>query len=294
MYDNFKLAKTGYGTIEAYLWDVVDPKRVVVIIHGIGEYAGRYDRVAGHLNENGIAVVSMDLRGHGLTEGPRGHCAPRASVFDDITTLLKYAKDKYPGKDIVMYGHSMGGNITLDYRYRGELCDLPSAYVITSPWITLVKSIPGPVYWLVKAMAKIAPSFGIHSNVDEKYLGNSEFVKPYNDNPLVFNKISLACAVDGFDIGNALRDGTLGDKGLADKIPTLLMIGSEDLICDPQGSRDFYERAKKAGENIGFIEWKGYCHEIHNGSPENTGEDVIKKIVAFVLDPTDMSDPQEA
>lgn len=294
MYENFKLAKTEYGTIEAYLWHVDNPDKVVCIIHGIGEYAGRYDRIAQRLNEKGIAVVSMDLRGHGLTDGPRGHCAPRAKVFDDITTLLKYAKDKYPGKDIIMYGHSMGGNITLDYRYRGEMCDLPAAYLITSPWITLVKAIPKPVYRVVKLMAKIAPSLGIHSNVDEELLGNPDYVKPYNDNPLVFNKISLACAADGFDIGIALKDGTLPTKGLTEQTPTLLMIGSEDKVCDPQGSRDFFARTKKAGENVGLIEWKDLLHEIHNGGKDSTGDEVIDRIIQFVVNPSDFSDPQEA
>ncbi len=285
MYENFKLSKTEYGTIEAYLWHVEDPKKVVCIIHGIGEYAGRYDRVAQRLMQDDIAVVSMDLRGHGLTDGPRGHCAPRAKVLDDITMLLEYVKDKYPRKDIVMYGHSMGGNITLDYRSRGALNDLPKAYLITSPWITLVRSIPAPVYRLVKVMAKIAPSFGIHSNVDEELLGNPEQVKPYNDNPLVFNKISMACAVDGFDIGNALLQGSLADKGTAHDIPTLLMIGTEDKVCDPEGSRGIYVRMKDAGENVGLIEWEGYLHEIHNGVGEKNGDEVIDRIAAYVLDP---------
>ena len=133
MYENFKLAKTEYGTIEGYLWHVDDPVKVVCIIHGIGEYAGRYDRIAERLMKDKIAVVSMDLRGHGLTAGPRGHCAPRDKVLGDVTVLLDFAKTKYPGKDIILYGHSMGGNITFDYRARGELCDLPAAYLITSP-----------------------------------------------------------------------------------------------------------------------------------------------------------------
>ena len=285
MYENFKLAKTEYGTIEAYLWHVEDPKKVVCIIHGIGEYAGRYDRVAQRLMDSGIAVVSMDLRGHGLTDGPRGHCSPRSKVLDDITTLLQYIKDKYPNKKIVMYGHSMGGNITLDYRCRGELADLPEAYLITSPWITLVRSIPAPFYRLVKVMAKIAPSFGIHSNVDEELLGNPDMVKPYNDNPLVFNKISMACAVDGFDIGNALLEGTLEDNGKAWEIPTLIMIGTEDKVCDPEGSRGLYAQMKKAGENVGLLEWEGYLHEIHNGVGAKTGDEVIDRIAEYILDP---------
>ena len=285
MYENFKLAKTEYGTIEAYLWHVEDPKKVACIIHGIGEYAGRYDRVAQQLNEAGIAVVSMDLRGHGLTDGPRGHCAPREKVLGDITMLLEYAMDKYPGKEIVLYGHSMGGNIALDYRSRGERCDVPEAYLITSPWITLTRKISTPLYRIIQIMAKIAPTLGIHSDVDEATLGNPDMVKPYNDNPLVFNKISMACSLDGYETGLALRDGTLFDRGLTWDIPTLIMIGSEDKVCDPQGSRDLYARMLKAGEKVGLLEWDGYLHELHNGVGEKTGDEVIEEIAKYILDP---------
>ena len=59
------------------------------------------------------------LRGHGRSQGVRGACAPRKEVLKDIDALIEYAQAFYPGVPIVMYGHSMGGNITLDYRARG-------------------------------------------------------------------------------------------------------------------------------------------------------------------------------
>ena len=285
-YENFKLAKTEYGTIEGYVWHIENPKKVACIIHGIGEYAGRYDRVAGILNKKGIAAVSMDLRGHGLTEGPRGHCAPREKVLDDISVLIDYAKTRYPDIPIVLYGHSMGGNLILDYRCRGKYCDIPEAYLITSPWITLTRSIPKAFHGFIKVMSKIMPSLGIHSDVDEELLGNPEYVKPYNDNPLVFNKISLKCALEGFDTGYALRDGTLEDKGLTKDIPTLLMIGSRDTVCDPQGTRDLFDRLKKDGDRVRLIEWPELYHEIHNGGDNSTGEEVIEVIASFIKDPS--------
>ena len=64
MFHNFELKKTDEGRIEGYLWDVEDPAGVVCIVHGIGEYGGRFDRVASELNRRSLAVVSMDLRGH--------------------------------------------------------------------------------------------------------------------------------------------------------------------------------------------------------------------------------------
>ncbi|MDO4869971.1 MAG: alpha/beta hydrolase [Bacillota bacterium] len=285
MYENFKLAKTEYGTIEGYVWHVEHPNKVVCIVHGIGEYAGRYDRVAEKLTKKGYAVVSMDLRGHGRSEGPRGHCAPRDKVLGDVSILMDYARTRYPGIPVILYGHSMGGNIALDYRSRGEYCDIPEGYLITSPWITLTRAIPKPLHGLIKVASRIAPSLGIHSDVDEELLGNPEYVKPYNDNPLVFNKISLKCALDGFDTGLALKEGTLEDKGLTKDIPTLIMIGGRDKVCDPDGSREFYARIKKAGARARLIEWPELYHEIHNGGDDSTGDEVIDMIASFVKDP---------
>lgn len=67
------------------------------LIHGIGEHAGRFSRVADYFNHAGIAVVSMDLRGHGRSQGVRGACAPRAEVLRDIDALIEYAQAFYPG-----------------------------------------------------------------------------------------------------------------------------------------------------------------------------------------------------
>ena len=84
MYDVFMLRNLEEGKIAGYRWDLDDPKKVICIIHGIGEYGGRYDRVAETFREAGYAVYAMDLRGHGISLGKRGHCAPRRDVLEDI------------------------------------------------------------------------------------------------------------------------------------------------------------------------------------------------------------------
>ena len=70
--------------VQGYHFPCENPNHVVCLIHGIGEHAGRFSRVAEHFNEAGIAVVSMDLRGHGRSQGVRGACAPRKEVLKDI------------------------------------------------------------------------------------------------------------------------------------------------------------------------------------------------------------------
>ena len=45
---------------------------VVVLVHGLGEHAGRYDNLAQRLNAWGFAVRGYDQYGHGESGGPRG------------------------------------------------------------------------------------------------------------------------------------------------------------------------------------------------------------------------------
>ena len=284
MYDKFVLRSLEEGIIRGYSWHLEDPEKVICIVHGIGEYGGRFDRVAEAFRDKNMAVCALDLRGHGESLGKRGDCAPRNSVLDDVSELLRYAEEKYPGKPLVLYGHSMGGNIVLDYRARGEMNDHPAGYIISATWVRLVRPVPPLLYKAVKLLSRIAPSFTIGSDINEANLGNPEKVKPFKDNPMVHNRISALCAVDGFDKGIGFEDGTAEDDRRAANIPTLLMHGSEDRICDVNGSRRIAERLQAQGDDLTYIEWEGLFHEIHNGNETSTGDEVIAEMVGWAQD----------
>lgn len=279
MYENFVLKTVGVeqDKIAGYHWPVEDAIGVVCLIHGIGEYAGRYDRVAAAMNEKGIAVVSMDLRGHGISFGTRGHCAPRKKVLEDIDDLISYAEQNYPEKPLILYGHSMGGNIVMDYRKRGECNNKLKGFIVSAPWVELVRSVSGPLYVAVRGFSKLAPSMTISSGVSEKELGNKKSVGDYEKNPLNHKRISLQCAVDGFVTGKKMAKGTLEDNGGAKGVPMLLMHGTEDKICSVNGSRKV-----AAVEDCQYVEWPGLFHEIHNGGAESTGDEVISKMLEWI------------
>lgn len=281
MYENFILQQFETGKLEGYSWKVEDPEKVICIVHGIGEFGGRFDRVAEAFRKQNMAVLAFDLRGHGKSLGKRGHCAPRKDVLSDVSTLIEYAQELYPGKKLILYGHSMGGNIVLDYRSRGRLNGELSAYIVTAPWVRLVRPVPNILYKAVKLLSRIAPSVTIGSEVNEADLGHPDSVKPFNDHPLVHNRISALCAVDGFETGQKLEDGTLENNGRAKQIPLLLMHGEKDKICDVAGSRTIADRMKADGENVEYIEWGGLYHEIHNGGSESKGDEVITKTVEW-------------
>lgn len=278
MYETFCL-KNIQGPITGYRWDQDEPAYVVCIVHGIGEHAGRYERVAGYLQEAGFAVLSMDLRGHGTSFGKRGHCAPREEVRTDVDDLIACGQRFYPGVPIILYGHSMGGNIVLDYRKQGSKNHVPQAFIVSAPWVQLVRQVSAPLYTTMKLLSKVAPSITISSGVSSSDLGNSKSVGDYEKDSLVHKKISVLCAAEGFDIGTAMAEGNYPDNGGAKGKPMLLMHGSQDKICSVQGSRKI-----AAAEVCDYIEWPGLYHEIHNGGETSTGEEVIEKMIQWIRD----------
>ena len=282
MYQNFIYEKY-HEKLMGYLWEAEAPKKILCIIHGIGEYAGRYDRVATYLKEAGIGVVSMDLPGHGLSYGKRGHAAPRQDVLDGITIMLDYAREKYPDLPIILYGHSMGGNLCLDYKARGAKNDLPEKYIVSAPWIRLTRKVPNQLYVTLKAASKVMPKATMSSGCKEEDLGNINYTGGYRKDALVHPNITLQTAVECFDIGEAIAMGKHENNGRAVGKPLLLMHGSEDKICDVKGSRMVAARMED-DPNFKYIEWPGYYHEIHNGGPNATGEDVIMTMRDYILE----------
>jgi alpha-beta hydrolase superfamily lysophospholipase len=268
------------GIIIGYHWSVEVAERVVVIIHGIGEYAGRYDRLAKIFNEKNIAVVSMDLRGHGKSFGKRGHTAPRQEILKDIDDLIIYALEAYPGIPLVLYGHSMGGNMVLDYRIRGLLANRPSAFIVTAPWARLVKPLSKPLAIAALVLSKLGPSTTFESKIDSSVLGNPKSVGEYKKDPLVHGKISAETAQDGFTTGRMLEEGKLQGEYNGKGKPILLIHGKEDKLCSIEGTRGI---AKNDDTGLmTYLELDGIYHEVHNGGSDSDGTEVILRIRDFV------------
>lgn len=278
MYRNFELKSD--PKIVGYEWKCDNPEYLVCLVHGIGEHAGRYDRTGESFQEAGIAMVGMDLRGHGFSSGTRGHTSPRSSILEDIDRLIEYGQKEYPGVPIFLYGHSLGGNIALDYRLRGEYRTVPRGYVITSPWLILQRKIPRYLYLFSLALSKIKPDFRMNSEIKPELLGNAEIMSKHDNLHLVHGSITVQTALEGLEIAEKLLDGSLEMLGNEPASPFLLMHGSKDMICDPEGSRRL---ARLENERCKYIEWPELLHEIHNGNAKSDGMEVVRTIIDWIV-----------
>jgi alpha-beta hydrolase superfamily lysophospholipase len=230
-------------------------KAVILMIHGLSDHAGRYRHVGSFFAGSGYTVIIPDLRGHGRSFGKRGHFPSYDIVMQDISLFLETAWSRHPGLPVILYGHSMGGNLVLNYLVSNK--PPVAGAVVTSPWLRL--NIKPALYKAVLAITtnRIFPSLTQPDGVIPSFLSHDEeVVRKYIADPLVHSLISVRTYIE------ISRAGEFALKH-ADEVacPLLLMHGTGDRLTSFDASREF---ADKAEANITFKSWEGLYHELHN------------------------------
>lgn len=248
-----------------------EPKGIVLLVHGLGEHSGRYAHVAKALNTAGYHLVAFDLRGHGLSEGPRGHTPSYTTLLDDVDIFLAQARQDFPESlPRFLYGHSLGGNIVLNFGLRRE-ADL-AGYLVTSPLLeTAFKPSEGKLF-LAKIFSRLMPTFTLKNGLATDALSrDAAVVKAYQDDVYVHDLLSARLGHEMLEAGQYALDHAAEWQS-----PLLLMHGTEDQITSHQASRQF---AETAGDSARLVLWEGYYHEMHNDLGQ---EQVIETMIDWL------------
>lgn len=247
------------------------PKALVLIVHGLGEHCGRYTHVAEIFNENGFQVYSFDQRGHGKSEGKRGHTPSPQHLIDDIAAAIQYAcHDSEDALPIFLYGHSLGALEVLYYGVKED--DALKGIIATSPPLDL-SGTPESKKKLAKFLNPLLPGLVMPNGLDSNALSHDvEVVKAYQDDPLVHDRISVRLGMFMF---TGAEEVLAGAKTW--HYPLLLMHGTEDPICGIKGSDAFFEKLPQG--DFTYKRWEGLFHETHN-EPEKA--EVIQTMVDWI------------
>ncbi len=232
-----------------------DVKGVVCLVHGMGEHCERYAHVGEYLVKHDIALVAYDQRGHGKSDGKRGHTPSYDHLLQGVENLIYKGRELFPEIPLILYGHSMGGNLVLNYTIRKK--PVLSGLIVSSPWIRLAFEPPAIKVKLGRWMKKIYPAFSQSTELDTKTISRiPEEVKKYEDDPLVHDRITAMMFTSVYDAGLWALDN-------AQEIETPLLIfhGSGDQLTSHQASK---ELAGRAQGDVTYKLFDGAYHETHN------------------------------
>jgi alpha-beta hydrolase superfamily lysophospholipase len=241
---------------------------VIALIHGMGEHSRRYDHLTAYWASNGYASAGFDLRGHGRSQGPRGHTPSFEHLMDDIALFTAQVAQELPGYPLYLYGHSMGGNLALNFLIRRQ--PALTAGIASAPYLRLAFEPPKFKLILARLLYRILPALTFPSGLDASCLSHDpEVVRRFREDPLVHDRISVAfftgIQAAGEDALNRAAELTL---------PVLVMHGSADRITSPAASEAF---VTSSNGRATFKGWPGYFHELQN-EPE------WQPVARFVLD----------
>lgn len=232
-----------------------NPKGVVILVHGFGEHSGRYlSHVIPMLIETELAVVTYDNIGHGKSGGKRGHCPSYEALLDILEGVITHAVEQFPDFPMFLYGHSMGGNLVLNYALRRK--NHIRGIVATSPYLRLAFQPPKWKMVFGKLLLNLWPSLTMPSGLDPEGISRiPEEVNQYKADPLVHDQVS---PMFSFPIMKAGEWSIAHSDRLG--VNTLLLHGTEDPIIDYRGTQHFHENSNKTTLNL----FEGGYHELHH------------------------------
>ena len=259
-----------------------DCRAVISLVHGFSEHGGRYAHLGKALNETGIALNTVDLRGHGLSGGRRGVVSSYTDFYGDIDALIKETRERFPDIAHFLMGHSMGGGVLLNYKHARELPQI-MGYIATGPLLRLSKPAPEILRPLMVALRALVPNFAFGQKVSGKDISTlAAEASAYEAGPLIHGKLSPALGLDMIDYGEAAMEAA--DQWTA---PLLLMHGEADAVTDPSATIEFKSRS---GPETTLRTFEGAFHEIHN---DICRQDVYNEIINFITSEINSRDLSE-
>ena len=257
------------------VYDVWTPetaaRAVVVLSHGLGEHARRYDHVAERFGEAGVVTYALDHRGHGRSGGKRVLLKDISEYTGDFDTLVAIATKEHPGCKCIVLGHSMGGGIV--FAYGVERPDNYDLMVLSGPAVAAQAAVPPLLAFTAKTLGAIAPGLPVEELDSSAISRDSAVVAAYDSDPLVHHgKVPAGIARALLLVGE-----TMPQRAPALTAPLLVVHGVEDRLISVEGSRHLAECV--ASPDVELKEYPGLYHEVFNEPERNQ---VLDDVVSWI------------
>lgn len=254
------------------------PKAIVQVLHGFGEFADCYEELAHLFTAGGFACIVHDQHGFGeeafFEPAKRGVVKRYSHFMDDMDTVRSLAERRYPDVPVVLYGNSMGGNIALSYLLDRRQ-DAYKAAVLEAPWLRLHKPLSGAQMSLARFVGMLGKGYTIMNNrLDSSSLGygagslqavhNSE----YFHGRISYRLVATISMAGEAAIRNAARI----------HVPLLILSAENEMVVSNEAIAQFMQNA---GENARHENIAGGYHLMHIANAEIVSV-VAERAIAFI------------
>lgn len=229
----------------------------VYLLHGTGEHAARYDRLATRLAAHGWRVAAHDHVGHGRSHGQRGLVHPEnvlsTVAADQIDTFATQT-----GTMPVLFGHSLGGVLATQLVIEKKL---PVAGLMLSApaFAVLMRPID---HLKLRLLSAFAPKLCLDLSYDPSRLTQDVNEQQAASADSLIHGYKSATLVNWL-----LRTGQrMIDQAEKLNVDTLLMIAGADLVADSSKTRLF--ASKVPAQYLTVHDYEDCFHELLNETPE--------------------------
>lgn len=251
------------GNVFVRKWAPAGPPRfTVLLVHGYGEHAGRYEHVAAALTAAGAVVYAPDHHGHGRSDGERAVVDDIDAMAADVGRVADVAHREHGDLPLAVVGHSLGGMIAT--RFVQSRHSKVDALVLSAPAFGASPELLG-----LRDMDPI-PEIPLDPTALSR---DPEVGKAYAADPLVFH---------GPFHGKTLREmhaaiERITGAGSFGSLPTLWIHGDGDpLVPYPLTKKVFQPLRGTAFEAKVYA---GAMHEVFN---ETNRDEVLGDVVSFL------------
>ena len=258
-------------TFHYRIWQAAQPGALLVLIHGFGEHAGRYQRFASGLAEQGLTVAAPDLWGHGRSGGSRGdlgsiaRCAAQLRALTHAVFLPRCGSNTY-----AIFGHSFGGLVAIQWGL-----DYPEVrrIVVQSPLLAVGFRIPRWKELAASVLGWCCPHCALAMNLDARALSrNPAVVEAYRTDPLVHNRMSAGT----YRAMLRARDEAMR-RAATLRSPVLLLCGAADRIVSVDVATRWLGQVECETHQRTF---PACYHELHH---EPVAAEVVHLVCQWVL-----------
>jgi alpha-beta hydrolase superfamily lysophospholipase len=229
----------------------------VVVSHGLGEHSGRYGIVAEALCPLGASLFIHDHRGHGRSQGKRGHVSDFNDYVRDLKTMVAMAADEGEKElPTLLLGHSMGGLIALSFaRQYPETID---GLVVSSPLLGVDPPPPAGLQVLVRVLSVLWPTFSLSNKLDPAFISHdSDQVEAYAQSQWVHDRITARWFVQCMA---EVRRTIVVPQEI--QVPILMQIAGDDRLVDCHASLSFFDALTVSDKTL--CHYETLYHEIYN------------------------------